>query len=359
MLGMKNFLEKMRGGSFRAIRPSTLVYAGLIALVIVFAASLMTVYIPSQPNAVAFRLKNMLPYPIAIMGYQGGLTYRTLSQNMVSIRRFYEAQDFSTIGLRVDFSTEDGQKRFKVREKEVLNKMIEDEAIRILAGERGIRVSPDEATAGIARKLDEYGSGKEVKEDLGRLYGWTLADFEEKVVMPGLYQEKLQVSFSKEVDVSSAGKKKASAAQEALRANQSFADVAKQYSDGNTAADGGALGWFAMEDLALELRQPVAAQTIGVPGDVIESGLGFHIILVEEIKKENTKQLYRLRQIFTRKVTFADWLAEQMQGMSVWILSPEYRWNQKEARVEFKKQDMRDFERTLFEKSEGDPTFFF
>lgn len=356
---MKSFLEKMRVGSFRAIRPSTIVYAGLIVLIIIFVVSLIVVYIPSQPNAASDRLKSMLPYPVAIMSYQSGITYQTLAKNMASIRRFYEAQDFSVIGLRVDFSTEDGQKRFRVREKEVLNKMIEDEAIRLLAEERGIRVSPDEATQGIARKLDEYGSGKEVKQELGRLYGWTLADFEEKVVMPSLYQEKLQASFAKEVDVSFAGKKKASAAQEALLVGKPFADVAKQYSDGNTAQDGGTLGWFAIEDLALELRQPVAAQKIGVPGDVIESNLGFHIILVEEIKKENTKQLYRLRQIFTRKVTFADWLAEQMQGMSVWILSPEYRWNQKEARVEFEQQEMRDFEKNLFEKSEGDPTFFF
>ncbi len=357
--GIKNLLAKARGDSSALIRMSTLVYAGLVVLIIVFIGSLIAVYVPARPYAFAERLKNTLPYPIAVIGYGDGITYRTLSQNMSSIRRFYEAQDFSTIGLRVDFSTEDGQKRFDVREKEVLNKMIEDDAIRILARERGIRVSPDEARQGVARKLEEYGSGEEVKKNLDRLYGWTLSDFETKVVMPNLYQEKLQAIFAKEVDTVSAGKKKIGLAQEALRSGRPFADAAKEYSEGNTADDGGTLGWFAIEDLALELRQPVAAQKIGVPGDVIESGLGFHIVLVEEIKKENQKQLYRLRQIFARKVTFADWLAEQMQGMPVWILSPEYRWNREDARVEFKKQEMRDFEKNLFEKSEGDPTFFF
>ncbi|MEK9151494.1 MAG: peptidylprolyl isomerase [Patescibacteria group bacterium] len=357
--GLRDFLGKMPGGPLAAVRMSTLVYAGLIALVVAFAASLVAVYTPTQPNAAADRLKSMLPYPVAIVSYRGGITYRTLSENMSSVRRFYETQDFSTVGLRVDFSTADGQRRFQVREKEVLNKMIEDEAVRLLAETRGIRVSPDEATQGIARTLEEYGSGEDVKQDLDRLYGWTLRDFEEKVVMPGLYQEKLQASFAKEVDIASAGKKKIGTAQEALRSGTPFADVARKYSDGSTAQDGGELGWFASEDLALELRQPVALQKVGVPGDVIESGLGFHIILIEEIKKENTKQLYRLRQIFTRKVTFADWLAEQMQGMSVWILSPEYRWNEGEARAEFKQQEMRDFEKTLFEKADGDPTFFF
>ncbi|OGI31201.1 MAG: hypothetical protein A3G09_02470 [Candidatus Moranbacteria bacterium RIFCSPLOWO2_12_FULL_48_12] len=348
---VQNFLKK--------VRVSTLVYGALIVFVLIFAASLVAVYAVSQPNAFVDRLKSALPYPIAIVSYKGGITYRTLSQNMASVRRFYEAQDFGKIGLRVDFSTAEGQQRFKVREKEVLNKMIEDEAIERLAKERGIQVSQNEAAQGVSRKLEEYGSGEEVKKDLERLYGWTLADFEEKVVMPSLYQEKLQASFAKEVDAASKALEKIRLAQDALLSGQAFADAAKQYSAGRTAEDGGDLGWFAPADLAPELRQSVMLQKVGVPGDVVESGLGFHILLVEEIKKEDTKQLYRLRQIFARKMTFADFLSEKMRGLSILILSPEYEWNAAEARAEFRKQELRDFEKNLFEKTDGDAAFFF
>src|SRR3989338_677097 len=155
---VQNFLKK--------VRVSTLVYGALIVFVLIFAASLVAVYAVSQPNAFVDRLKSALPYPIAIVSYKGGITYRTLSQNMASVRRFYEAQDFGKIGLRVDFSTAEGQQRFKVREKEVLNKMIEDEAIERLAKERGIQGSQKGAAQGVSRKLEEYGSGKEVKKDL-------------------------------------------------------------------------------------------------------------------------------------------------------------------------------------------------
>lgn len=347
----RSFLKK--------IRMSTLVYAALIVFILIFVASLIAVYVVSKPSAFVDRLKSAVPYPVAIVGYRDGITYLALSENMDSIRRFYEAQDFGKIGLRVDFSTTDGQKRFKVREKEVLNKMIEDEAIKQLAKERGIRVSADEAAQGVARKLEEYGSGDEVKKDLDRLYGWTLSDFEEKVVMPSLYQEKLQDSFVKEVDVASGAKEKIQLAQDALRAGKSFVDVSKQYSEGRTAQNGGELGWFASEDLASELRPSMLFQKIGVPGDVIESSLGFHILLIEEIKKEDSRQLYRLRQIFTRKVTFVDFLSEKMRGLSVFVLSSEYEWNAAEARVEFRMQELRDFEKNLFEKADGDAAFFF
>ena len=348
---MKHFLKK--------VRVSTLVFAVLIVLAVILAASLVAVYLFPHSGRLTDGLERVLPYPAVIIGYRDGITYATLADNMRAIKRFYEAQDFSTVGLRVDFSTDDGKKRFKVREKEVLNKMIEDDAIRILAGDRGIRVSREEAAQAVSRKLEEHGNSQAVTQDLDRLYGWTLSDFQEKVVLPSLYQEKLEASFTKEVDATSRSKKQISSAQEALRAGTAFATVAREYSEGNTASKGGALGWFALEDLAQALRQPVANQKIGVPGDMVESELGFHIVLVEEVKKEDQKQLYRLSQIFTRRVTFADWLAEKMRGLSVIVLSPEYTWNAEEARVEFKEQELRDFEKQLFEKSDGDASLFF
>lgn len=343
----------------KKVRVSTLVYAFLVVVVLLFMASLVAMYIFPASGRLTDGLKRVLPYPAIIIGYQSGITYATLGENMQAVRRFYEAQDFSQVGLRVDFSTDEGKKRLKVREKEVLNKMIEDSAIKMLSGDRGIRVSAEEVNQAVSRKLEENGSKSEVIKDLDRLYGWTLSDFQEKVVLPSLYQEKLQASFVKEVDTTATGKKQIRLAQEALRGGDSFAEVAKRYSEGNTAESGGSLGWFAPEDVAPELRQPVVSQKIGVPGDVIESGLGFHIILVEEVKQEDQRQLYRLSQIFTRRVTFTDWLSEKMRALPVVVLSPEYQWNAEEARVEFKKQELRDFERALFEKADGDATLFF
>ena len=338
---------------------SVLLYALCIVVVLAVMTSVVLIYIVPQSFSVTERLKAFLPYPAVMIEYRSGITYRALADNISSVKRFYEAQDFAKIGMRIDFSTEMGKKRFEVRKKEVFNKMIEDEAIVLLAKKRGINVSAEEASQAITRKLEEYGTGKEVVQDLERLYGWALTDFQEKVVIPGLYQEKLRERFVQEVDATAVGKKNIEAAQKALRARTSFAEVARIYSEGNTAGNGGALGWFTLENLAFELREPVAKQTIGVPGDVIESELGFHIILVEEIKMEDQQKLYRLSQIFTRKVVFADWLTERMREFSIVVLSPEYRWNKAEARVEFKQQEMRDFEKELFETANEETSFFF
>ena len=345
--------------TFKKIRWSTIGYGALTLLLVLLVFALAIAYFAprSIPTVQSFVIRT--PFPSVMVGYRDMISFRELSQNMKSIKRFYESQDFSKVGLRVDFSTEEGQKRLQVREKEVLNKMLEDAVVMKLAKERGIFISKEVARQGVARKLEEYGSSKEVQENLQRLYGWKLTDFEEKVVLPSLYEEKLNESFMKENDPVSKAKAKIEKAAEQLRQNVSFPDVVKQYSEGQTADKGGDLGWFALTDLAPELRSPVSLQKVGVAGSVIESSLGFHIVLVEEVKKEKSTDLYRIKQIFVRKSTFADWLSEEMRNMSILVLDPLYRFDEATARIEFRDETWKKYEQELIEKASGDASFFF
>ena len=343
----------------KKIKWSTLGYALCTVGLLFFMASLVAVYFLPRTNETVKKIVNVAPYPLVVINYKNIISYRTLAENMASIKRFYETQDFSQVGLRVDFSTKEGLDRFKVREKEVLNKMIEDEAIMLLAKERGITVTDTAAREGLKRQLDEYGSGSQVKDNLTRLYGWTLDQFENKVVLPSMYEERLRTSFENEVETASKASEIIHQAQEALRSGKNFFDIARQYSQGQTAKEGGELGWFAEKDLVPELRSAVMTQKIGVVGDIVESSMGFHILVVEEIKKENDKQLYRVKQIFARKVSFADWLTEQMKKLTVYVLSLDYRWNSEDARAEFKSQTMQDLENNILEKTSGDALFFF
>jgi len=316
-------MKEAKTNILKRIHMSTFVFAILIFCVFLFTTSLVLLYIFPGSGNITNRLKSSFPYPLVVMDYTNVITFRSLATNMASVRRFYETQDFSKIGLRVDFSTEDGKKRFKIREKEVLNKMIEDLAIKKLASAQGIFVGSEEAKQSVARKLEEYGTRETVKQELDRLYRWTLADFEEKIVIPGLYQEKLEKAFTKNTtpDIEKA-REKALEAQKEIRAGTSFSEVAKKYSDDKTDEEG---QWFALSDILPELQPSLVKQAVGTTGDVIESRLGFHIVLLKEQKKEDTKTLYLLKQIFVKRMTFAEYLSEQMQKMSVVVLVQNIR----------------------------------
>lgn len=334
----------------------------LIAAVIGFAillAILVLVLVYKFPDTGFGRMfVTKFPFPVVFIGQGVAVTTSGLAENRAALQHFYESQDFSQIGMRVDFSTEDGKKRLKLREKDLINKMFEDKVIQILAEERGISVTNDQVEAETTGKMKELGTTDKVEETLARLYGWTIADFQEKIVRPAMYEEALLVEYEKEVDQTKP-REKISLAEKALKEKKSFDEVAKIYSEGETRGEGGDLGWFVLEDLAPELRGPVDNARIKEPTGVVESPLGYHILLVEETKLEENVRLYHLRQIFTRKVSFGDWLQGKMRELPVSILSEDYEWNIENGRIEFIKDEMKQFEQKVRESAESDPTVLF
>jgi parvulin-like peptidyl-prolyl isomerase len=338
----------------------TAALAAAVLLAVFLSASAVAIYAFSG-SGLSERLRKVFPYPVALVGDGGFISFRELDENLASVRRFYENQSesFAKAGLRIDFSTPEGRKRLSIREKELLDKMIEDAAIEVLAEERGIRISDEAVRQNLDRKLKESGNESDVKERLARLYGWSLDDFEEKVVRPETYKEELEKAFLRETDTSLRAKRKIEEAKKALDGGLSFEEAAARYSEGATGREGGDLGWISVEDLSPEVAGAVKDQPLNRATDIVESDLGFHILVVREKKKEDGGELVSLRQIFARKTVFADWLTEQMGRIPVRILSSEYRWNVEKSRVDFERPDMRAFEEEHFRNSQGDASVLF
>jgi parvulin-like peptidyl-prolyl isomerase len=349
----KTLKQYFTGGKADFWRQGGLIVGVLVILL--FFVSVIFFYTAPRDNAVVRNVTSVMPYPIIFVG-SSVITQRDLTTNMQSVRRFYENQDFSSLGLRVDFGSAEGQKRLQVREREVLNKMIEDDAVRQIAEKKGITVSEEDVKNDLKKRIDEYGTGSEVTSNLERLYGWSLKDFAKKVVTPSLYQDKLTEVYAEEVKQDEA-LTRITAAEQALKAGKSFADVAKENSSGNTAATGGELGWFQEQDVAPELQASVKSAVVGQPTGVLESALGFHIILVNEVKDEAGVKLYRLSQIFAPKVTYSEWLTGEIQKLSVHVMSPLYRWNHDHAEVEFANEGWQQVEQELYKNATDDALF--
>jgi hypothetical protein len=330
------------------------------AAVIAFVAALLFAYVFPASWGITEKVRGALPLPVAMVGWESVASYSELSENLSSVRRFYETQDFAAVGMRVDFTTADGQKRLKIREKVILEKMIEDEALHLLAAREGISISDADATKAVAEQLQSIGEGGSgVSEKLSRLYGWNMAEFEKKVVLPSLYEEELRKRFESDLTQFSEARSKVEQGKKLLSDGRTFADVAKEVSSGRTADKGGAMGWFAYDDLILPLREPARNQKIGEPGEIVESVLGFHILQVDERKTEKGKEFVRLSQIFVAKRTFGDWLGDEMRKMDIRVFAPEYRWNVEKASTEFRDADSRQFEKEILEKSDGDASVLF
>jgi parvulin-like peptidyl-prolyl isomerase len=76
----------------------------------------------------------------------------------------------------------------------------------------------------------------------------------------------------------------------------SFAEMAKVYSQGNAAADGGDMGWVEKKMLRDDLATVAFATKPGTRSDVIESPAGIYLMYVEQAQPAHTRGLSEVRE---------------------------------------------------------------
>ena len=330
-------------------------YAGGAVFVLFVLFVIITVYIFDAHNAGVTRIERTIPLPSVFIGATPAFSIKSFFENRDAVKRFYENQDFASIGVRVDFSTEEGKKRFLVRERAVLNKMIEDAIIEELARDRGIRITKAASENRMARMIDEFGKRKVVENNLQRLYGWTTDDFVVRIVRPSFYREELEKKFETENSPTREMREKIDRAYKELMDGRIFDDVAHQYSEGITAAQGGILGWFSEDQLVPNVSDVAFSLAEGQMSEIIESPLGFHIIRVNERREENGVTLVNLSQIIVHKKTFAQWLEDHMRAKTIMIPLAAYEWDKESLTAQFRDGALRAFEENLRKDPEQDP----
>lgn len=339
----------------KQVKVSTIAYSLIVVVLFMVACLAAVIYFFNYRNPSIEKAEKIIPFPAAIVNNSQFVTIAQVNENTKSVKNFYENQDFSQIGMRVDFNTEDGKKRLKIKEKEVLNKLIENKQIEILAQKNGISINSKTVDENVKRKLEEYQGEEETAEQkIEKLYGWNLNDFKQKIVKPDMLADELKKIFESQDKTRDEAREAIAKAKKELDKEKNFSDVAKRFSKGATADMGGELGWFSKEQLIPELAAESFELEINKPSSIIESTLGFHIILVSDKKSENETDLVKLSQIFYPKKTFGEWLKEQTRDMEVRILLKDYYWDDQNSSVEFSSAELKEFEKKSQESFQGD-----
>lgn len=338
----------------KKVKISTVFFA-LVAVGIIYMVVIgVMIYGFGVDNKITKITTRYIPYPAALINYTKWVMVNELEENLLASKHFYENQDFASVGLRVDFSTEDGKKRLKIRERELLNKLVENKIIEILLSNENSKVTQEAVDQEVSRKLSAEGSWNSTNEKLAKLYGWTLDDFKEKIVKPDLYQKKLMEVFESRYSSNKDKEEKIAEAEKELEVKKEFADVAREYSEGVNAKDGGAMGWFKKEQLIPGLMETVFSLEAGKTSGIIETELGYHIVRVEERQIENGEEKIRISQIFVRKHDFSDWLEGEMKKFKIMVLLKDYYWDKGSLSVQFSNTELKDFENKAIDEFQGD-----
>ena len=174
--------------------------AGAIFVFLLFLV--LGIYAFNWNNRFFVSATKVIPFPAVYVRGAGSISVNEIKANKASVKKFYESQDFEKIGMRVDFSTDQGEKRLRIKEKEVISKMIENKVIEDLAKKRGIVLTDSAVNMELESNIQQFGNKDNLMSDLARLYGWTIKDFQQKVVKPGMYSEKLAEAYVNEIDTS-------------------------------------------------------------------------------------------------------------------------------------------------------------
>jgi len=348
----------IKDGKNKEVRIRTMALSVLVVFGIAAAAIAIAFYGFDPKNAFVKRAAEIMHLPAASVG-ASMVTVTELNGDLESVRKFYESQDFSKVGMRVDFSTPDGQKRLKVKERRLLNKLIENRVIEKLASDKNIVITEKMAKGNVDRELERYGNGEDVKNNLERLYGWSIDDFTEKIVKPDMYREELEKKM-KETDKDYVkAKDKVMQAKKELEGGADFSEVAKKYSEGESAGGGGEIGWFSPDQMTPQIAVVAFLMKKGERSDVIETPFGFHIVQVDDMKTEEGVEKIKMRQIMVRTMSFPEWLLEMQKSMGIRIFMKGYSWNKEFAEVEFMDHELKDFEADLSNNSADDASVIF
>lgn len=345
----------------KKIKVSTLLYACATVLVAVIGVMSVLAYgTQTKIGAkIASSVSKIVPFPAAVIDWKNVVSTSGVKSNLTSLEKFYATQDFATEGLRVDFTTESGRKRLRIKEREIMDKMVEDKAIEILAKEKGVSISKKDVEQAVSQKLNEFGTADDVKADLARSYGWSMDDFKERVVLPSMYADALAQKVATEELDNSQAKEKIKQAQSQLETGKDFAEVVRNYSEGSSKGADGELGWVKKAQIAPELGEALFGAEPIAKNAIIESSIGFHIVDVKNSKKEEGQDVLQIRQVFVAKKTFADWLIEKKKQMKIFIPLRDFVWDSNAGMVDFKDEEMRIFEKEQRAKAQGDASIMF
>lgn len=302
----------------RHSRILTVVLIVIVAIALLIAGAYWMIYRSPQENAVKTTLKQSLPFPVARVDEEW-ILLRVFEENVNTQAAFIQrqAQEQPEAGEPPSLQ--------EIRTAE-LGYMTNQVLMKHLAAARGVAVTSTEVDAYFTETiLPQASSEEEVRAVLLENYGWTLADFKEKVVTDAVLKTKLYKAVQEDPALETATRTKAEEVYaEVLKTDRQFSELAQEYSDDpGSAAQGGMLGFFGTGEMVPEFEAAAFALQIGEVSQPVKTQYGYHIIKVTD--RDDAAGTVEARHILIAFTTFDELLEEYKKAAQISTWMPVYQ----------------------------------
>lgn len=174
---------------------------------------------------------------------------------------------------------------------QVLVRQVNNILVAQAAKQLGVTISDSDVQTVVQQDLlSKFQSPADANKALMDRYGWTLAQYEDKVVKPYALENKLSDKVQADPAARAVIEAKAQSVLDQIKAGADFATMAKKYGQDGTAASGGDLGWFGRGDMVPEFENAVFALKKGeLSPTLVQSQFGYHIVKLNNTKTEQVK----------------------------------------------------------------------
>ena len=285
--------------------------AGLVLVVAVFG---LLLYQFKWQAGWAAAVTSIIPYPVVIVDYRP-LPYHEWQQQVTTLHQFYLLEKDQNPELEIPTLAQTRQ--------HILNRMVEQVLLDELATRYNLTVTDQEIAQNTAALTEEIGGEQALVEQLQKLYGWTIADFQKTILRSVLLKNKLKLALTLDERINPEVRQRAEQVQNLVRTSgRDFADLAAEYSEDVTAVQGGDLGYFAPGQMVPMFEAAAKTLEPGQVSDLVKTEFGYHIIKLEEklTDEAGTVTQMRARHILLRTISLDEYLEQMKQTAAIWQL---------------------------------------
>lgn len=255
------------------------VVAGLVVVIVVGlgAWSYLIVRNNLTDNA-SLRFARAVRLPAGFVNKKS-ISYANYVDDLKAVKNFYEANKKKDPAIAAPSDAE--------LRKNVWDRLVHTALLENIASQNKVTVSQADTDEEFKKLSTALGSEDAASKMIQESYGWSSAEFKQRVIMPFLLQQKIFLATST-VDIMNAQAQKR--AEEVLakvkEGKEQFGDLAKQYSQDGSASQGGDLGWFDSETMVKPFSEAAFSLKPGETSGIVKTQFGFHIIKLLELDEK-------------------------------------------------------------------------
>ena len=228
-----------------------------------------------------------------------GVSYAEFIEDVRALRQFYSSQEDAPPVTDDDVHSQ------------AFSRLAINQIIDSVSAELNVEVTNENIEAVRQELLGQYGSEEEASKELMKRYGWTLKEYERRIIIPYVHEQQLRETFenagegefteyatgeeirarhilfsiSPDIDEEAEAeiKAEAEAVLTRIKGGEDFAALAAEYGSDGTASNGGDLGWFGKGQMVPQFENAVFSLEPGqVSEELVKTDFGYHIVQVDE-----------------------------------------------------------------------------